>query len=67
MGWVLNRIWHLGGSSAFAAFAVIALSGRDAQTRLPYAVDDALLRGTSGELWAVCASISLLDRSELTL
>ena len=30
-------------------------SGREGETRLPFAVDDALLQGAPGELWAVRA------------
>ena len=38
---------------ALCASGVIASSGGDGETRLPFAVDDALLQGASGELWAV--------------
>ena len=32
---------------------VIASSGGEGETRLPFAVDEALLQGAAGELWAV--------------
>ena len=38
---------------ALCTSGVIASSGGDGETRLPFAVDDALLRGAPGELWAV--------------
>ena len=38
---------------ALCTSAVIASRGGDGETRLPFAVDDALLQGLAGELWAV--------------
>ena len=38
---------------ALCMSAAIASSGEDGETRLPFAVDDALLQGASGRLWAV--------------
>ena len=38
---------------ALCTSGVIASSGRDGETRLPFAVDDAALRGVAGTLWAV--------------
>ena len=36
-------------------------SSDDSETRLPFAVDDALLQGAPGELWAVCRVYSTLQ------
>ena len=38
---------------ALCTSAIVASSRGDGETRLPFAVDDALLRGAPGELWAV--------------
>ena len=38
---------------ALCTGGVMALSDGDGETRLPFAVDDALLCGATGELWAV--------------
>ena len=38
---------------ALCMSAAIASSGEDGETRLAFAVDDALLQGASGRLWAV--------------
>ena len=35
--------------------AMASSGGGDVETRLPFAVDDALLQGATGELWAVRA------------
>ena len=40
---------------ALCTSAVMASSGGGGETRLPFAVDDALLQGALGELWAVRA------------
>ena len=40
---------------ALCTSGVVTSSGGDGETRLPFAVDDALLRGAPGELWAVRA------------
>ena len=45
---------------AQCAGAVIAPSGGGRETRLPFAVDDALLQGSTGELWAVRSSTARL-------
>jgi len=38
-----------------AAIPIVSLAGRDPQTRLPYAVDEFMMRGLlRGEMWAVC-------------
>ena len=38
---------------ALCTSPVVALSDGEGETRLPFAVDDALLQGAPGELWAV--------------
>ena len=43
---------------ALCTSGVIASSGGDGETRLPFAVDDALLQGALGGLWAVNRSAS---------
>ena len=40
---------------ALCTSGVMASSGRDGEARLPFVVDDAMLQGALGELWAVCA------------
>jgi hypothetical protein len=40
---------------ALCTSGVISSSGRETETRLPFAVDDALLQSAPGELWAVRA------------
>ena len=40
---------------ALCTSGAMASSGREGETRLPFAVDDALLQGAPGELWAVRA------------
>ena len=46
---------------ALCTSGVIASSGGESETRLPFAVDDAILRGVEGELWAVCRSCHRSD------
>ncbi|MDC0525689.1 polyketide synthase dehydratase domain-containing protein [bacterium] len=41
---------------ALCAGAVVASSGGAGEAQLPFAVDDAVLQGAVGELWAVCCS-----------
>ncbi len=41
---------------ALCTSGVLASSGAGGETLLPFAVDDALLRGATGELWAVRAA-----------
>jgi hypothetical protein len=40
---------------ALCASAVVASSG-GGETRLPFAIDDALLRGAPADLWTVCST-----------
>ena len=40
---------------ALCTSGALASSGGDGETRLPFAVDDALLQGAPGQLWAVRA------------
>ena len=56
---------------ALCTSGVMASSGGDGETRLPFAVDDAMLQGALGELWAVRSLVTKRDalhnRTDLSL
>ena len=60
LAWLHARTTHEGTQvhpadldDALCTSAVIPSSGGEGETRLPFAVDDAMLRGAMGKLWAV--------------